>query len=352
MLTLTNDVVVLIPAYNPDQSLLEVVRQVAAAGFAEVVVVDDGSEDDCLAVFDQVEREPQVTLLRHAVNQGKGAALKFGFNHILNRKKGNSDFLGVVTADADGQHLAADIVKVAQGLRDNPQSLVLGVRTFRGEIPLRSRLGNEITKVVFRALVGVAVIDTQTGLRGIPRALMPTLLRIKANRYEFELDMLVKAAEGKRGIVQVPIETVYLEGNASSHFNPLLDSAKIYLVFLRFITSSLLTALVDNLIFILAFTLGGGVLISQVLARAASVLVNFTLNKKYVFKHQEPNAAVFIKFVLLVAVMGWVSFSMIQFMVTHWGFAVIPAKILAESLLYLVNFATQRTLIFRRKDAQ
>ncbi len=346
-----NDVVVLIPAYNPGPSLLDVVQGVLAQGFAQVVVVDDGSREDCESIFQQVEQTPGATLLRHAINLGKGAALKFAFNYIYNDRKKQADFVGVVTADADGQHLPEDIAKVAQGLRQNQDSLVLGVRAFKGEVPLRSRLGNVITEAVFRALVGVHITDTQTGLRGVPRALMPLLLQIRANRYEFELDMLIKTAENKRPILQIPIATVYLEGNQSSHFNPLVDSAKIYMVFLRFIASSLVTALVDNLIFILAFSLGGGVLASQALARAASILVNFTLNKKFVFKHQEPSLAVFLKFVLLVVIMGAISYSMIQLMVTYLGWAVIPAKIAAETLLYLINFATQRTLIFRRNDA-
>jgi putative flippase GtrA len=317
----------------------------------EIVVVDDGSREDCQEVFDQVAAFSQVTLLRHAVNLGKGAALKFGFNHIYNLKKNQDDFVGVITADADGQHLASDIAKVAWELSSHPDSLVLGVRAFKGEVPLRSRLGNVITEAVFRALVGVHITDTQTGLRGVPLSLIPLFMRITANRYEFELDMLIQCAEHKHAIVQVPIQTVYLEDNASSHFNPLVDSAKIYMVFLRFVASSLLTAVVDNIIFIIAFMLGGTVLVSQVLARAASVLVNFTINKKFVFKHEEPHWPAFAKFVLLVAVMGVISYSMIQLMVAYLGFAVVPAKITAEMLLYLINFATQRQLIFRRRDA-
>jgi putative flippase GtrA len=194
------------------------------------------------------------------------------------------------------------------------------------------------------------ITDTQTGLRGVPLGLIPLFMRITANRYEFELDMLIQCAEHKHAIVQVPIQTVYLEGNASSHFNPLVDSAKIYMVFLRFVASSLLTALVDNIVFIIAFMLGGTVLVSQALARAASILVNFTINKKFVFKHEEPHWPAFAKFVLLVVVMGAISYSMIQFMVTYLGFAVVPAKITAEMLLYLINFATQRQLIFRRRE--
>jgi putative flippase GtrA len=342
---------VLIPAYNPNQNLVRVVQNLVGAGMTELVVVDDGSHEDCQPIFDQVAAFPQVTMLKHAVNLGKGAALKFGFNYIYNIKKNQDNFVGVVTADADGQHLAADIIKVAQELAAHPNSLVLGVRTFKGKVPLRSRLGNLVTEAVFRTLVGVHIADTQTGLRGVPLALIPLSLRIAANRYEFELDMLIQGAEHKHAIVQIPIQTVYLESNVSSHFNPLVDSAKIYMVFLRFVASSLLTALVDNIVFIISFMLGGTVLGSQALARAASVLVNFTINRKFVFKNEESHWPAFAKFVLLVVVMGAISYSMIQFMVAYLGVAVVPAKITAEMLLYLINFATQRQLIFRRHES-
>ncbi|MBI4798955.1 MAG: bifunctional glycosyltransferase family 2/GtrA family protein [Desulfarculus sp.] len=353
------NVTVLIPAYNPNETLLSLVEQLHQAGFGDIVVVDDGSHQASQPVFTRLEQSGQVTLLRHAVNLGKGAALRMGFNHAYIAHQHDRGYLGVITADADGQHLPADIAKIAQSLAENQEALILGVRSFQGQVPFRSRFGNSLTQTVFRFLVGEKITDTQTGLRGVPLALIPIFLRITANRYEYELDMLIQCATTHHPIVQVPIATVYIDDNRSSHFNPIVDSAKIYLVFLRFIGSSLLTALVDNLVFILVLPLWTGFLAnadhalaaSTALARAASILVNFTINKKYVFRHQEPSAAVFIKFVLLVAVMGVVSFSMIKFMGSYWGFAVIPAKIVAETVLYLVNFATQRTLVFRSQDA-
>ena len=345
------NVSVLIPAYNPGQALLGLLVDLRAAGFQDIVVVDDGSAEETQPIFDSLEQDGLATLLRHAVNLGKGAALRLGLNHIYNRRRRDPGFQGVITADADGQHLPADIAKVAQSLAENPTALVLGVRAFQGEVPLRSRLGNSITQTVFRFLVGTRVTDTQTGLRGVPPALIPLFLRIAANRYEYELDMLIQAATNNHPIVQVPIATVYIDDNRSSHFNPIVDSAKIYLVFLRFIGSSLLTALVDNIVFIIVYQLAGNILLGQALARAVATLVNFTINRNFVFRHQEDKWPAFFKYVLLVIVMGAVSYSLINLLVRSTGMSVIGAKILAETALYLVNFATQRTLIFRKHDA-
>lgn len=345
------NVTVLIPAYNPNETLLSLVEQLRQAGFGDIVVVDDGSHQASQPIFARLEQSGQVTLLRHAVNLGKGAALRMGFNHAHNTHRQDPGYLGVITADADGQHLPADIAKIAESLAQNQQALILGVRSFQGQVPLRSRFGNSVTQTVFRFLVGEKITDTQTGLRGVPLSLIPVFLRITANRYEYELDMLIQCATNRHPIVQVPIATVYIDDNRSSHFNPIIDSAKIYLVFLRFIGSSLLTALVDNIVFILVYNASGNILLGQALARAVATVVNFTLNRNFVFKHQADKWRAFAKFLALVVVMGAVSYSLIRLIVEQTGMGVVPAKILAETGLYLINFATQRTLIFRKHDA-
>jgi len=345
------NVTVLIPAYNPNETLLTLVEDLDQAGFDDIVVVDDGSAESSQAVFSRLEESGRVTLLRHGINLGKGAALRLGFNHAYNTHKNHPDYQGVITADADGQHLPSDIAKIAQALAENQAALILGVRSFQGEVPFRSRFGNSITQTVFRFLVGERITDTQTGLRGVPLSLIPVFLRITANRYEYELDMLIQCATNNHPIVQVPIATVYIDDNRSSHFNPIIDSAKIYLVFLRFIGSSLLTALVDNIVFILVYNASQNIILGQALARGVATLVNFTLNRNFVFKHQQGKWLAFAKFLALVIVMGAVSYSLIRLMVDNTGIGVVPAKILAETGLYLINFATQRTLIFRKHDA-
>ncbi len=207
---------IIIPAYNPGEELCRVVHELLSRDSSlRFLVVNDGSQASCAPVFEELARYDAVTVLRHAVNLGKGAALKTAFNQALLME----GLIGVVTADADGQHLAKDILATADMLRRNPSDLVLGIRAFSAKaaaglkqpagpgqpegdagddgppvtVPLRSRIGNAATALVVRFLLGEKIRDTQTGLRGIPLAMLPALLRIKALRYDFEMEMLVAA---------------------------------------------------------------------------------------------------------------------------------------------------------------
>jgi glycosyltransferase involved in cell wall biosynthesis len=216
---------VVIPAYEPDVGLSTTVRAVAAALPRAVVVVDDGSSAGSAARFEELQDLERVVVLRHAGNRGKGAAIKTGLQHVL---ECFPDVVGVVTMDADGQHTLEDVLKVAAVLLREKHALVLGERAFDGEVPARSLLGNMLTMGIFNLATGMHLADTQTGLRGIPLGVVPEILGIGSSRYEFELDMLFLCRERGIPIIGVAIRTVYVDGNRSSHFRPVRDSARIY----------------------------------------------------------------------------------------------------------------------------
>ena len=130
-------IIPLIPAYCPEPALLDLVKALLAKDFAHVVVVNDGSDARCDTIFTQLSKMEQVSVLHHAVNLGKGAALKTGFNFIASRFP---EISGCVTLDADGQHAVEDVCEVAQFLNDQPQKLVVGVRRFKAEVPWRSKI--------------------------------------------------------------------------------------------------------------------------------------------------------------------------------------------------------------------
>jgi glycosyltransferase involved in cell wall biosynthesis len=336
---------IVIPAYQPGEALVELVRRLSGAPISAVVVVNDGSDGKCRALFDAIRCLPRVHVLDHAVNLGKGAALKTGINYALCNFP---DDCGVVTADADGQHDPEDVLRVAALLGEHPDSLILGVRQFETGVPLRSRLGNRITQIVQRAIVGQNLADTQTGLRGIPRRLAAQLLRMPSNGYEFELDMLIACKHQSLPIVQVPIRTIYLPGNPSSHFNPLIDSMKIYFVLLRFGMISFLTAVLDNAIFVGVFRATGILWESQVLGRVGALVFNYSAARRAVFLSRERHLATLPKYLLLVALNGVISYAMINILVSRFGVAVPWAKILAESILFLAHFTLQRDFIFMK----
>lgn len=216
---------IVIPAYNPDQRLLEIVRNLAAEG-RPIVVVDDGSDSpESAGILEQIRGCGAVTLLRHPWNRGKGCALKTGLAFVLKHKP---DLVGVATIDADGQHAVADLLKVGARLERGEGKLILGVRSAWRDVPLRSHIGNAVTRRVFAAISGVALRDTQCGLRGIPRALLPALACLPGARFEYEMAMLFFCAEQGIPIAEELIETRYFDDNRSSHFKPWRDSARIY----------------------------------------------------------------------------------------------------------------------------
>ncbi len=339
------DVAALIPAYRPTEALLALVRTLERSELAAIIVVDDGSGPEYAPLFQRVRLCTKVRLLRHAVNLGKGAALRTGMNFALCEMPG---LHGVVTADADGQHHPEDILRVASALAAQSGRLVLGARLFEGKIPFRSRLGNSVTRFAFRYLVGQKLRDTQTGLRGIPRALMPELLKINSRGYEFELDMLITAKHHGWRITEEPIRTIYEPGNPSSHFNPLLDSVKAYAVLLRFSGVSLMTAILDNLVFYLAYSQIGSIALSQTAARSAAIVFQYTASRNAVFFSRQPHRSVFPKFLLAVVVQGSISYAMIRGLVGPAHMSLIFAKPLAEGILFALSFLVQRDFIFSK----
>lgn len=336
---------ILIPAYNPDEKLLKLLRDLKPFDFSHIIVVNDGSRADTEPIFAEVEREPNVILLRHAVNLGKGAALKTALDYIYCNLK---DSIGVVTADSDGQHSPNDIARLVDALVKSPDHLILGARKFDKDVPLRSMFGNKLTAILMRLLLGVRITDSQTGLRAIPRDFIPDLLRIPYNRYEFELEMILLAKRKHKPISELTIETIYLENNASSHFNPIFDSFKIYIVLFRYILVSLLTALVDFCVFAPTVALTGNEVLAVGLGRAAGAAVQYTLVRNLVFYSREKVLKTLPMYLALVICSGIAAYVLMNAIETNKHVNVYVAKIIAEVIIYIANFLIQRDFIFKR----
>jgi putative flippase GtrA len=343
-------IVIAIPAYQPDRNFVGLLRDLREHTDAPIVVVDDGSRQECWDVFEEAGMLDGVTVLRHAVNLGKGAALKTAFNYALCQWP---DAAGVVTADADGQHLTEDILAVAERLEAEGDALVLGARQFGDGVPLRSRLGNRITTGVMRVVAGQRLNDTQTGLRGVPPILLPYMLRIVANGYDFELDMLLVCKHRDIRIVEERVQAVYIAENRSSHFNPLTDSLKIYFTLLRFSLVSIVTTLIDNSVsFVLTHPFGWVIWHAQAMARLAALLFNYRAARRAVFLKERSTPLTFVKFLALVIVSGTLSYTLLMALREHAHFALMPAKLTAETLLFFVNFLVQRDIIFASRAQQ
>lgn len=335
---------VVIPAYNPDGAiLLRLVRELGASGFSDFLVIDDGSAEACQPTFRALHEMDGVTVLRHAVNLGKGAALRTGFNAFLSR---NPDGIAV-TVDADGQHAPEDVKAVVEAAAAHPGHLILGRRTGAASQPLRSRIGNGFTKAVFRLISGAAIDDTQTGLRVWPRALIEASLRSARSGYDFEMESLLWAIRNRIPWRQVDIQKLYFEENRSSHFDPVRDSLLIYWVIVRFCMGSIVVACVDYVLFYFLYRATHDIATSIAVGRGGAVLLAFFIARNLVFRDTDRHVVrQFVKFVALVAFLGVISVTLTSALVSQWGLPAIAAKAIAEGALLVVSFTVQRHLVF------
>ncbi len=337
---------VLVPAYRPGPALLQTLADLRSARPDwGLVVVDDGSGPAYAALVDAA-RATGAEILTLPVNRGKGAALKAGFAHVAATRPGAP----VVCADADGQHAVGDIVAIGERLLAAPdlRRLVLGTRTFDARVPLRSRIGNTVTRWLFTAATRSRVTDTQTGLRGIPADLLGWACSVPGERYEYELQVLLRAGRAGIALDPVPIATIYLDDNASSHFRPVTDSLRVYVPLLAFLASSLAAFAIDTVALLLLTAATGDLLLSVVGARLTSAGVNFVVNRRLVFvsarRHRTRGAA--RRYALLATALLVLNYLVLSGL-TGLGLALLPAKVLTELALVSTSFAAQRRFVFR-----
>lgn len=212
------EICVLIPAYNPDERLIELHN--ALKDVLDVIIVDDGSVNK--EIFNALNSKDLIT---HPTNLGKGEALKTGINYII---KNRPNCKGLVTADCDLQHSIADIIEIATQLHNEPDKLYLGSRNFNSEnVPFRSKFGNVLMSKFIKFAHNIDVKDTQTGLRGIPIGFAKHILSLKSTDFSFETEMLLETKPCNITVMEIPISTIYTNNNKHSHFNPIKDSCKI-----------------------------------------------------------------------------------------------------------------------------
>lgn len=350
---------VVIPSLHPGDDFPEIVRRTQQLGLREVLIVDDGSGPAYEHIFAAIAAMDGCTVLTHPVNRGKGAALKTAIRHCLTRP----DVTGIVTADSDGQHLPADIRRVAAELadaeRDDDRAAVLGIRDFTlPDLPLRSRLGNRATTAVITALYGRVVRDTQTGLRAFTRGLFEELLALDGERFDYEMNVLMYLLQQRIPFREVLISTVYHDrDNTVSHFRPVRDSMIIYrgiaLQAVRFALSSMTAALVDLVTFIVVIDafFGGhsalrGVAVATLAARLVSGLVNYEVNRHVVFASDHPRGVSMLRYLLLAIGVVTASALGTSALGTLLAGHVVWAKVVVDSALFVTSYLVQKRWVF------
>ncbi len=226
----TERCVIVLPSLNPNEKFDRVLDGLLEADFQHIVIVDDGSDAAHQKHFVRARTFPQCVVIPHQVNKGKGRALKDAFAAVLARFP---EAEGVITIDGDGQHLTHDIIACGNRMLEEKTRVVLGCRDFDlPGVPARSVAGNKTTSRMFR-LYGIKLSDTQTGLRAIPRQYLQRFCGIAGDRFEYETNMLLKMKQWGIGFSEQPIETVYEDENAGSHYNAVKDSWRITKIMFR-----------------------------------------------------------------------------------------------------------------------
>ena len=342
-----NMAVVIIPAFQPDKTLIAITDQLWSMG-CRMIVVDDGSGKEYQQIFEAIN--DVAIILHHSENRGKGAAIKTALTYIKNEMWDN-DVIGVM--DADGQHSTQDMRKVLECAMKYKKTFVLGVRTFGKETPWKSRIGNGVTRKVFQLFSGVAVSDTQTGLRAFGMDLIEKLLLVKGERYEYEMNVLLKVAREKIPIIEVPIETIYHDKNNScSHFHVVRDSIRIYADLLKFTLSSLSSFILDYLLFVLLIKIFPQkalfVILANICARIVSAFYNYSVNCRVVFHTDRKRTTAAAYFVLAACVLGMNNLILNGF-IQSFHFSAYPAKLCTEVLLFFISWLVQKQVIFKKR---
>ncbi len=342
--------IVVIPAYQPDEALISIADKFWMYG-CQMVVVDDGSGDEYQSIFDKIK--DICVILRHPQNLGKGAAIKTALSYI--RENGqDGDMIGII--DCDGQHLPEDLLSTLNYAENHEKALYLGVRSVGKEMPLRSRLGNEITKKIFQMVSGVYVSDTQTGLRVFSSDYIPKMLAIDGTRYEYEMNVLMAFAREKIPIRELPIHTIYRDQeNSTSHFRTVVDSIRIYKDIFRFTLSSFSSFLLDYLLFALGMCIVPHttwmILGVNVAARMISAFYNYSMNCRFVF-HTRRKMNTAAQYFALAAGILILNNVFLQAFIQGGHFSVYASKILTELTLFCISWLVQRCLIFRKKTGK
>ena len=330
--------IVLIPSYEPDENLTKLIKNLNKNKITSIVV-DDGSGKDYKEIFDNLDTK----VISYEKNQGKGHALKEGYKYI----KDNYKEYVVVTMDSDGQHRIEDALNLYNYILKNDDTLVLGKRPRGEKTPLRSKIGNGITRFVFHIVSGQDVYDTQTGLRAFSNKLMDYMLKIKGERFEYEMNVLLYAKNNKIPIKELEIETIYIDNNSKSHFNAIKDSFKVYKEIIKFSLSGIISFIIDYILFIVFKVVLNNITIANVIARAISSTINYIINKNIVFKSNKNIAKSLLEYyglVIFILLINTLLLNLLSIIINP-----ILAKLIIEIVLFIISWLVQKTLIFKRK---
>ena len=374
------NIAIIVPSLDPDEKMVGVIDGMAEAGFQHIVMVDDGSHEENKKYFQEaLEKHPaKCHLIVHEVNKGKGMALRDAFAWI---DENLPDVLGAITVDGDGQHTPEDSVRMAEAMASAPGSVIIGCRDFsKSNVPTHNMLGNRISSFVYRVVYGIKLSDTQTGLRAIPREHLKALSAVEGERYEYETNMLIYIKDHGIPYSEIPIQTVYIDDNSSSHFHVIRDSYRIYKPILLFVLGSCIATVVDLVVFSLLNSMTAGalsaggmgplakfsqllvsglgftesfaqLLLPTVVARVISSLVDYNFSRTKVFGSKDPARKTIWKYYVICIIrmiLSWIGVSLLKMVFGAEGLVVTLLKVVWDLVLFFISYKWQRTWVFKK----
>ena len=347
------DYIVLIPAYDPSDKLINLVNDLKKY-LCTILIINDGSVN-CDNIFQELKNNNNCIVLEYNDNHGKGYAMKYGIKYYLDNLI--NDYKGIITVDADYQHIPSDIEKVAFNM--SLDKITLGSRDFYShDIPFLNKMGNRVTSVVFKLLYGYHINDTQTGLRGIPNKYLPCCINIDGDRFEYEMEQLIYFVNKKIDIEEINIETIYYQKNESK-FNKIIDSMKIYKVMLkesfRFLVTSLVSSFLDIILFTIFLSIFSSIgdlsiIFATFIARIIADFLNFNLTKYFVFNSNEDSKKILLKYYLLSFSKMALSAILVLLISKVIFINKTIIKMVVDILIYFMSYRIQKKYIFRTHE--
>ena len=372
--------VIIIPSLDPDEKLNSTVDGMIDAGFKHIVLVDDGSHEDRKEPFRKALTEhPECRLVVHEVNKGKGRALRDAFAYVA---ENIPEADAVITVDGDGQHTPEDTVRLCKEMKSRPGQVILGCRDFsQSHVPTHNRLGNRISAFIYRVVYGIKLTDTQTGLRAIPAQYLKAFAEeVQGDRYEYETNMLIYIKDHGIPYGEIPINTVYIDDNSSSHFNVFKDSYRIYKPIILFVLGSCIATVVDLVVFTVLNLLTQGaaagpvatllhrftsflsntfgmadttarLFLPTVIARIVSSLVDYNFSRTKVFGSKAPARKTIWKYYVICVVrmlLSWLILSFFAKVLGTKGILDTVLKIVVDLILFFISYNWQRKWVFKK----
>lgn len=350
------------PALDPDEKTLTVLTGLRDAGFDDILLIDDGSADgeegrpDVRSIFERAEALG-CEVLHHGKCAGRGAALRTGFRYFLNTRK---DRAGVVTVDSDGQHRPEDAVCVASLMLERGDAIVIGRRDLSDKtLPQHTRTSGRVTSLMVRLFCGLKLRDPQSGLRAIPTRHLEELCRVKGDRYEYEINILLESKTRSIPVIECDIDADYSAADRTTHYRSVRDSVRINSMFLKFAMSSLSSCLIDILCFWffahLLNSSGGrletfAVPIASVAARVISTFFGYIINRHGVFGTKGSSRKTVTRYVISEVAIMLASALCTWLLTTLLGANVAWVqtllKCVVDTALFFVNFRLQHEWVF------